>query len=289
MPLPDFPSVTDDILRAIAARHGLKSTRFPLWPQVGTFNAIYGFDADNLILRVPRNHPRFILAARNEAIAVPLAIAAGVRTPALAVYDDYALDPAGALQPLRACARHEPRAYAARSRGGLARLVRTRPRSRAPSRRRLARWSCRRHRALRDEDGPPPAARHHRNRGLLHRDRGRLARALARPPRAGSPSRTAPRRFLHGDTQSANLIVDPGTLTYTAVIDWGSCLWGDTALDFAGIPLRAVPALLAGYRETAAVMTTTPSKPASSGTISRSAFTSSVEPQSRTCRGANAR
>ena len=45
----------------------------------------------------------------------------------------------------------------------------------------------------------------------------------------------------------------PRRFTYTAVIDWGSCLWGDTALDFAGIPLRAVPALLAGYRETAAL------------------------------------
>ena len=45
------------------------------------------FDADNLMLRIPRNHPRFILATRNEAIAVPLAMAAGVRTPVLAVYD----------------------------------------------------------------------------------------------------------------------------------------------------------------------------------------------------------
>ena len=94
-------------------------------------------------------------------------------------------------------------------------------------------------------------------------------------------------RFLHGDTQSANIIVDPAG-AYTAVIDWGACLWGDVALDFAGIPLRAVPALLAGYRETAAQDDDT-IEARISGTISPSASTSCAARQSPTSRGASVR
>jgi hypothetical protein len=39
--------------------------------------------------------------------------------------------------------------------------------------------------------------------------------------------------------------------TYLALIDWGACGWGDAAHDFAGIPLRAIPFMLEGYREVA--------------------------------------
>jgi aminoglycoside phosphotransferase (APT) family kinase protein len=60
----------------------------------------------------------------------------------------------------------------------------------------------------------------------------------------------APRRvFLHGDSQATNVMVTPASMQYVAVIDWGACLWGGAAHDFAGVPLRAVPAMLAGYRE----------------------------------------
>src|SRR5438067_1611974 len=34
---------------------------------------------------------------------------------------------------------------------------------------------------------------------------------------------------------------------------WGSSGWGDPAWDFAGVPLRAVPLLLQGYRTAAAL------------------------------------
>jgi hypothetical protein len=44
-------------------------------------------------------------------------------------------------------------------------------------------------------------------------------------------------------------MVEPDSLAYCAVIDWGSAGWGDPARDFSGIPLRAVPFLLEGYRE----------------------------------------
>ena len=47
-----------------------------------------GADGDDLILRIPRDAPLFVAAIRNEAIAVPLARAAGVRTPRLVAFDD---------------------------------------------------------------------------------------------------------------------------------------------------------------------------------------------------------
>ena len=58
-----------------------------------------------------------------------------------------------------------------------------------------------------------------------------------------------PQRFLHGDSQTTNLMVEPGSLKYLAVVDWGSSGWGDVAWDFLGIPLRAVPFMLEGHRE----------------------------------------
>ena len=47
------------------------------------------------------------------------------------------------------------------------------------------------------------------------------------------------------------MMVRPDPPTYLALIDWGACGWGDAAHDFAGIPLRAVPFMLEGYREVA--------------------------------------
>ena len=55
-------------------------------------------------------------------------------------------------------------------------------------------------------------------------------------------------RLLHGDTQASNTMVSTSPFQYTAVLDWGSAGWGDPAWDFAGVPLRAVPHLLSGYR-----------------------------------------
>ncbi|MGH2558137.1 MAG: phosphotransferase family protein, partial [Thermomicrobiales bacterium] len=62
-----------------------------------------------------------------------------------------------------------------------------------------------------------------------------------------------PDRFLHGDVQSTNVMVHPGSLAYLTLIDWGAATWGDPAFDFAGFPLRAVPMVLAGHRDIAPV------------------------------------
>src|SRR5205823_2240742 len=86
MELPPFPEISDDLLYAIAERHCVGGALISRLPEVGIFNAIYALGSD-LILRIPRNHRAFTDAARTEALAVPAARAAGVRTPELIAFD----------------------------------------------------------------------------------------------------------------------------------------------------------------------------------------------------------
>ena len=87
MHLPDFPEVSAHTVRMIAEQHGLGVHAFSRLPSIGVFTAIYVLD-DDLVLRVPRNHPTFVAALAKEAIAVPAARAAGVHTPPLVAFDD---------------------------------------------------------------------------------------------------------------------------------------------------------------------------------------------------------
>jgi hypothetical protein len=54
--------------------------------------------------------------------------------------------------------------------------------------------------------------------------------------------------FLHADTQATNLMINPADLSLVALIDWGDARWGDPAFDFIGMPSRAAPWALQGYR-----------------------------------------
>src|SRR5690349_16715287 len=87
MSLPDFPTLSSHTLHMIAERHGLAARAFKPLPSTGVFNAIY-LIGDDLVLRIPRNHPHFVAALAKEAIAAPAARAAGVRTPQLLAFDD---------------------------------------------------------------------------------------------------------------------------------------------------------------------------------------------------------
>jgi Ser/Thr protein kinase RdoA (MazF antagonist) len=58
-------------------------------------------------------------------------------------------------------------------------------------------------------------------------------------------------RILHLDVQATNIMVEPETLDYKALIDWGCTGMGDPALDFFGLPLRAAPFVLEGHRSIA--------------------------------------
>src|SRR5215831_3474915 len=87
MKLPDPVPVSPEALAAIAARHCLALTACEPFPDAGIINSVYRV-GETLVLRVPRNHPAHADQARREAVAIPLATAAGVRTAGLVAFDD---------------------------------------------------------------------------------------------------------------------------------------------------------------------------------------------------------
>jgi len=58
--------------------------------------------------------------------------------------------------------------------------------------------------------------------------------------------RSAPSVLLHGDVAPHNLLVDPVNGSLQALIDWGDAAWGPPAVDFAKLRLTEVAHLLPG-------------------------------------------
>lgn len=249
MQLPEFPDLRDEVLQTIAARYGGGSvTRLP---EVGIFNAVFLLGED-LILRVPRDHPNFVAAARKEAIAAPAARAVGVRTPRLVDFDDRLEllpvpflvyervrgEPLGGLDLEPA---HTPEVWRAvgRDLGLLHTCV-------------VAEGAIADLKVEALDDDPCLLADEAAEEGVFTAVE---ANWLTRWFDMLAPAAMAPvtDRLLHGDVQATNVMVDPGSLEYLALIDWGSTGWGDPAHDFAGFPLRAVPWVLEGHREIAPV------------------------------------
>jgi len=248
--LPPHVDLTSDILRAIADRHGLDiAAGVERLPDAGIVNAIYRLGAD-AILRVPRNHPGCIADCRAEAIAAPAARAAGVRTPRLLAFDD-GLD----IVPV-------PYTICERVPGQALERLGIEPDAAADIWRAVGRDLARLHAGVTVKGavaGLPEMFWREDPRTLLVRraeegwltglEVGWLTAWLDRlAPAALAPM---PIRVLHGDVQWANVLVSPDPLRYEALLDWGCASLGDVACDFAGLPLRAVPHLLAGHREIA--------------------------------------
>lgn len=55
----------------------------------------------------------------------------------------------------------------------------------------------------------------------------------------------------HGDVQMSNILMEPATGRYQALLDWGCAARRDPAADSTATPFRVVPLLLQGYREVA--------------------------------------
>ncbi|MBB6099244.1 aminoglycoside phosphotransferase (APT) family kinase protein [Deinobacterium chartae] len=243
MKLPDFPDLSADRLEAVSRRFGGRPlTRLP---EVGIFNAVFAL-GDDLILRVPRDDPKFAEALERESRIIPMARAAGVRTPDLIVFEeDHALFPWPFVVLERVPGTH------------LAALD-LEPEAVADVWRELGADYARLHAGvlpgadnadLVSHDLPDPremAARCAEEGHYGPSEVRWLDRWLARLEEAARTDH--PRRFLHGDPQATNVMVDPAGPRYRAVIDWGAATWGDPAWDFAGVPLRAVPFMLEGYR-----------------------------------------
>jgi aminoglycoside phosphotransferase (APT) family kinase protein len=238
-----------EVLQAVASRHGLEADRPPVQlPETGIYNAVY-LVGEQHVLRIPRNHPKHIEALYREAIIVPAARQAGVRTPALVVFDDTCelvsvpyviyervrgetlasleLEPLPAADVWRELGRDLARVHGVTAGELVAPLTSQKA---LPDPRELV--------ELRSSDGWFTSSEARWLVAWLDR----IALITITPVAS---------RVLHGDSQATNVMVNANPLSYLAVIDWGSAGWGDAADDFAGVPLRAVPFMLQGHRDLA--------------------------------------
>ncbi|HEX2864826.1 MAG TPA: aminoglycoside phosphotransferase family protein [Deinococcales bacterium] len=241
--LPAFPDLSPAVLQAILRRHGLKGRSVKRLPRVGIFNSVF-LAGEDLILRVPRDHPAFTAAAREEAVAIPAARAAGVRTPALVAFDD-----SRDLLPVP---------YSIQERVQGQPLGDVDPEAAASVWTEVGRDLARLHAGVRP-DGPArdltleaweaPAPSQLEAEGYLTALEARWLDRWLELLRAKAGTPPAP-VLRHGDVQAGNVMTLAGSdeRAYVAVIDWGACGWGDAASDLAGMPFRAVPAILDGYR-----------------------------------------
>lgn len=244
--LPSFPIVEAATLQKIAGHHGAKGAR--RLPQVGIFNAVYAL-GNNLILRVPRQHPDFIGATEREAVASPLAKKAGVRTPALVEYDDSL-----SLLPV-------PFLIYERVHGETLELLGLEPEATPDVWRELGRDYAKLHHGVERTpenthlEAPPFEPPQQFVESLAERGTFTSREAawlLGMLGRLEPAMRTAVTKvFCHGDSQGTNVMVSSGMHGYLALIDWGSATWADPAHEPAGLPLRALPYLLEGYRQVA--------------------------------------
>lgn len=248
---PSSP-LTEPVLRAIAARHGLPVTRFARLPDTGICNVHWQL-GDDYVLRVPRLALNFARAVGRECLVVPRAHAAGVHTPAIVAYDEaldllpvpYAIYERVRGVPLESAlesGRLDPDATPAvwRAVGRDLALLHTHTAHEHP-------LALLRHEAPEDIR---PLAEARASEGYYGTADARwLIAWLDRL----APASLAPitLRFCHADVQTANVLVTATTHDYLALIDWGDAQWRDPAWDCAGMPLRAAPLVLAGYREIA--------------------------------------
>jgi aminoglycoside phosphotransferase (APT) family kinase protein len=208
--LPNHVEVDAEILRAVAARHGLDRSDVERLPDTGIINAVYRFGR-HAIVRIPRNHPDFVADARREVVAVPAARAVGVRTPALLAFDDrldllpvpytvYERVPGASLESLPLDPADTAEVW--REHGRTLACIH----AGVTVTEEIARLGVRR-----AEHDPHRIVDDRAEQGWLsHLEARWLGRWLDRlAPAALEPM---PPRFLHGDTQAANVMVRPEPL-----------------------------------------------------------------------------
>lgn len=236
-----------DLVDALFARHGIRGPWAPL-PATGIANRVYA--TQEVVLRVATDHPEAVPDARTESVAAPVAHAAGILTPRLIAFDDSRtlVD-----RPFSLWERVHGEAL------GLLELGRDQL---TGAWRQVGRQLARLHdrvRACADPNGYlDTPGRETDLHPLLNRlaDAGHLdaatAEEVARLIREIAPHVAAgvDVRFVHNDVHDMNVLCSSaGELL--AIIDWGDAGWGDPTLDFAMIPLDALPYAVEGYESEA--------------------------------------
>jgi hygromycin-B 7''-O-kinase len=239
--LPPHHPLPAGRIAALAASFGLGPEAVRSLSDVGITNAIYALGED-LVLRVPRLAPGFERTLAREAAVVPLAVAAGLRTPPLVRYD-----PSESLLPAPYAVYERVDGHRLEREPGVV------PSSPGPWRE-LGRDLRRLHYLeVPSTLGLDPPLLVARPEDLLDArladgwisswDHDWLSDRLAA---LGAHVDGQEESLVHGDIQAAKVLVD-GRGDYLALIDWGDARVDDPAYDFAGVPMGVVPAMLEGY------------------------------------------
>jgi aminoglycoside phosphotransferase (APT) family kinase protein len=237
----------DDPVSDILADHGISDSWIAL-EATGIANRIYA--TRNVVLRIATDHPDAVPDARTESVAAPVARAAGLPVPSLLAFDD--------------SRRLIDRPYSLweRVRGETLGVFAPAPESVPDTWRAVGRELAELH--TRVSQCPDPHGwldQPERDMTVDHMlatlDSRLLpasidAAAIEEWIRALRPLVVGPteRRFLHNDVHAMNLMCARDA-SLLAIIDWGDAGWGDPVLEFAQVPLAAVPFVLEGYRDVA--------------------------------------
>jgi aminoglycoside phosphotransferase (APT) family kinase protein len=245
--LPPEVAVDDRALQTIAARHGFGAHVARRLPSGGIINTVFAF-GDRFVLRVPRQHPAHIAQLHLDVAAIPLAVAAGVRTPALVAFDD-----SEEVLPV-------PFVIVEHVAGRDLESLRADPAEVADVWREVGSDLGRLHAGVDVAAWPGGASNAETDidvAALIDQrvDEGWLSYVEARwlgawVERVGGPGRTRHPTATHGDVQMSNVLVgDDGR--YLALLDWGCAATRDPVVDFMPMPMVAVPFLLEGHRAVA--------------------------------------
>ncbi len=232
-------------LQAITQKHGLTGQLKEL-PDVGYVNWVF-LVGDHHVLRVCKPHIG-CEDGRTEAVAVPVAITAGINTPKLLVFDEsnkfiptsytiYDRVPGKALDDFTGKQESLPDLY--KELGREIGKIHTRI------------TDCPDPNNWLDTAGhqdPYEAIETALKKERLDKNNSHWLRQWADQLQPAFQTQYED-RFIHNDLHSGNTMITESPLTLTGVIDWGDAAWGDPALDFETMPVWAVPWALEGYRE----------------------------------------
>ena len=231
-------ALTVDVVAALADRYGVPAEAIRSVPG-GVANHAYAL-GNHLFLRIPRT-PAFERDLRKEVAVIPIARAAGVRTPAIVDFDDtqtllatpYLVCEQVHGTPLDAIPHQADDALWFELGRELATLHRVPP-TPIPG-----------VEANGGEDPRPEVDRLARDGYIDPGTASWLLTWFDRLARRFDPDQ--PHVLLHGDIAAQNLLVNPRTTALAAVIDWGDAAWGPPGMEFAKLPLDQVAATLRGY------------------------------------------
>jgi hygromycin-B 7''-O-kinase len=241
-----FVELDDRTLASICARHDLPPATGRL-ASTGVIHTIYVL-GDRHVLRVPKRIDEGLKDLRTEVVSAPAARAAGVRTPALIVFDE-SLDLVDVPYTVFELVEGEP--LGAR---------RFDPARDEAVYRDLGRQLATLHRGVESLDDPRGWLDHDDRpldalqlvddlvaTHLLGDDTAGWVRSVLERMLPAAEASLAIRRFVHNDVQPNNVMVTPDE--EAVLIDWGDAAWSDPTRDLNDLVPRSIPFVLAGYRE----------------------------------------